>query len=121
MFVHRDFGWAAVATFYSGMHMIHAGLPTLPHLSVAQQHPESHDGSTYMAEGTNIIVRRHVSALHTYYKSLFSMSVDVRYNGAEPSQAQAEQLRRTDLPPIAKWACEQFHADPNCACWLRSV
>jgi hypothetical protein len=118
---HNEYPWATVALFYAGMHLIHAGLPALAHLSVAQQHPESHDGSTFQAEGTNVIVRRYVQHLHTQYKSLFSASIDVRYNGNPTTRAEAENHRRIDLPPIAAWACEQIHADPSCGCWLRAM
>lgn len=118
---HGEFPWGAVALFYAGMHVIHAGLPLMPNLSIAQQHPESHTGKTFMAEGTLIVVQRYVSMLHLPYSSLHSMSVDVRYNGYLPGRAEADNLRNVDLRQIARWACGLVHGNPGCTCWLQSV
>ena len=116
----KEYSWAVVALFYSGLHIIHSVLPTMNHLGVAQQHPESHGGTSYGSEGTNVIVRRYVQSIDLPYRSLYDASIDVRYNGKKNSKLEAAQHRSQDLRLIATWACTQLH-QPDCSCWLTTV
>lgn len=110
--------WSVVACFYSGLHMVHAALPHMQQLSVAQQHPENHTGRTFQSEGTCVVIDRYVSSLSAPYRSLFDGSIDVRYNGHQPTRAEAEAHRTFDLQKIAKWACSVIHTPQPCDCWL---
>ena len=116
-----EYRWACVAYFYSAMNMIQAALPTIPTLTVAQQHPESHAGTAFGAEGTNVIVRKYIPSVKQPYASLFNQSVAIRYHGQKISLAVADHHRNNDLPPIARWTCLQAHGVADCDCWMRAV
>lgn len=116
----RQYPWAVVAFYYSALHMLHAGLPVLPDLSPAQQHPESHTGITYGSEGTNHVVRRYLRQLDTPYRSLYDAGLAVRYRGDQPDKAVALEHRRKDVRPIAEWLCPLVHNDDG-DCWLTRI
>ena len=117
----RHYSWAVTALFYSAMHLVLAGLPTVPGLTIAQQNPESHEGRAHGAEGTNWVVRRYVSTISTPYLSLYDASYEARYKGGAPSREEVRLHRAHDLAAIAEWSCEHVHR-ANCACcWLRDI
>lgn len=121
MQTHHEYAWAAVAYFYAGMQLVHAILPTMNTLTVAQQHPESHRDYTSGAEGTNVVVRKHLAELDNAYRSLYDVSLDVRYRGARLKQAVAQHHRDDDLAAIGDHACRALHPEQLCDCWLRKI
>ncbi|HEU5008808.1 MAG TPA: hypothetical protein VFT67_17690 [Jatrophihabitantaceae bacterium] len=109
--------WASVAYFYAAMHAVHSAFPSMVDVPLSLKHPEAHTGP----DGTLTVVRRHLPGVFAPYFSLFSTSVDVRYNGLVVAQGLIEQHRYTDLPVIGAWVCKHLHG-LNCAgCWMSAL
>jgi hypothetical protein len=108
--------WAAVAYFYSALHMVHFALPTMDTVPDSEQHPDVHSGPY----GTLSVVRKHAGDLYKPYNSLFSTSIDVRYYGCDVAPSVAQAHRHTDIPLIGEWACTMAHGS-SCSCWLRGL
>jgi hypothetical protein len=113
------YSWQTVAIFYTANQLVHMALAVIPGLSVAQAHPENHDGHARAAEGTNRVLAQNAPGLATTYLGLFSASVDVRYHGKQVSKAEVEHYRHVDLVEIGNWACTVAH-QANCSCWIRA-
>lgn len=94
-------GWAAVALFYSAVHIAHAVL-AVADIPERYRHPENHQG-TEPHPGTNIILRTRFLVGWEFYQSLFSESVAVRYEGRRVDQEALNHLR-DDYAVLRAWA-----------------
>lgn len=75
--------WAAVALFYSALHIVHSALADEPSLAKDERHPRKHTappGAANAGRGVNQLVRDLYPGIHTQYMSLFEMSRRTRYD-----------------------------------------
>jgi len=75
--------WAAVALFYSAMHLVHSSLADEPGVSKDERHPRKHSakaGEEHGGRGTNQMVRDLYPEIHEQYRSLCEMSHRTRYD-----------------------------------------
>lgn len=96
--------WGAVALFYSAHQLVHAVLDGEDSLAEEMRHPQSHGTGSSGPQGTNTLVAKVYRHIDLHYKSLFATGKAVRYEGAQVTEDDFQQLLLSDYGPIAEWA-----------------